>query len=172
MRFLLATIAAFALLTQPALAQKDRQGQGDTIVEYADDDAAMNAAIESARASLPHFFAEFDAAPAQGREAFSLKVGMPTSSGGQEHIWVDQLRREGHELVGALANEPNWLPGMHLGSRVVIDPELISDWSIMAPEGLYGSYTTRVMLPALDAATAAQMRELLTDSPTPAHWQS
>jgi uncharacterized protein YegJ (DUF2314 family) len=172
MRLILAAFAALALLTQPALAQKTEQGAGDPMVEFSDEDAVMNAAIESARATLPQFFAEFDAASEQNRGDFHVKVGMITSGGGAEHIWVDNLRREGGQLVGALANEPNWLPGMHLGSRVVVDPALISDWAMYTREGLYGSYTTRVMLPYLDADTAAQMRELLTPSPIPAHWSS
>jgi len=170
MRRIFIALATLALAVQPAFAQKDETP--DPIVSYSDRDATMNAAIEEARRTLPHFFAEFDAAPADRRGDFSLKVGMPTEGGGAEHIWVSDLRREGGQLVGALANEPHWLPGMHRGSRVVIDPALISDWSIQAAEGLYGSYTTRVMLPDLDPETAAQMRELLTPVPTPAWWQS
>lgn len=167
MKRLLVALASLALLTQPALAQ-----DGDKIVQFSAEDAAMNAAIEEARATLPQFFAEFATAPAQQRDAFLVKVGMPAEGGGHEHIWVSNLRREDGQLVGALANEPNWLPGMHRGSRVVVDEALISDWSIHSPEGIYGSYTTRVMLPHLAPEEAAQVRAMLTRSPTPAHWTS
>jgi uncharacterized protein YegJ (DUF2314 family) len=170
MKRVLVAIAALAMLVQPAIAEE--QAAPDEVVEFSDQDAAMNAAIENARSTLPQFFAEFDAAPAQSRGAFTVKVGMPVEGGGHEHIWVDNLRREGNQLIGALANEPNYMPGMHRGSRVVIDQALISDWSIHAPEGLYGSYTTRVMLPYLDPGEAAQLRQMLTPSPTPAEWST
>jgi uncharacterized protein YegJ (DUF2314 family) len=167
MKRLLVALASLALLTQPAMAQ-----DGDDVVQFSAEDAAMNAAIEEARRTLPQFFAEFATAPAQQRGAFLVKVGMPVEGGGHEHIWVSDLRRENGHLVGALANEPNWMPGLHRGSRVVIDETLISDWSIHSPEGIYGSYTTRVMLPHLNPDEAAQVRAALTASPTPAHWST
>ena len=167
MKRLLVALASFALLAQPAIAQ-----QGDAIVQFEAEDPAMNAAIAEARSTLPQFFGEFNAAPVSQRDAFLVKVGMPVEGGGHEHIWVGSLRRENGQLIGALANEPNWMPGMHLGSRVVIDETLISDWSIHSPEGIYGSYTTRVMLPQLDPNEAAQVRAMLLRSPTPSHWSS
>jgi uncharacterized protein YegJ (DUF2314 family) len=167
MKRLLVALASLALLAQPALAQ-----QGDEVVQFNAEDQAMDAAIAEARRTLPQFFGEFNTAPAQSRGAFLVKVGMPVEGGGHEHIWVSDLRRENGQLVGALANEPNWMPGMHRGSRVVVDESLISDWSIHSPDGIYGSYTTRVMLPHLDPNEAAQVRAMLTASPTPAHWSS
>ena len=177
MKPVLIAIAMLACAVQPALAQTNnppaqRSDAPDPVIQYSDQDAAMNAAIADARRTLPQFLAEFDAAPASQRSAFSVKVGLPAEGGGAEHIWVSDLRREGGQLVGALANEPQMLPGMRRGSRVVIDEALISDWSINAREGLYGAYTTRVMLPQLDADTAAQLREMLSPAPTPAWWTS
>jgi uncharacterized protein YegJ (DUF2314 family) len=166
MKRLLVALASFALLAQPAFAQ-----QGDEVVQFDSEDAAMNAAIEEARSTLPQFFGDFNAAPASQRDGFMLKVGMPVE-GGHEHIWVGSLHRENGQLIGELANEPNWMPGLHAGSRVVVDEALISDWAIIASEGMYGSYTTRVMLPYLEPNEAAQVRAMLTRSPTPSHWSS
>ena len=173
MKRLLATILLSAALVQPAWAQKGAGArEPDPIVQFSDEDAAMNAAIASARATYPQFLAAFNAAPARDAENYMVKVGMVASGGGHEHIWVSNLRREGERLFGQLANEPQGLPGLHLGSRVEIDHELVSDWAIMSAEGMYGSYTTRVMLPHIDPNEAAQLRQMLTPSPTPAHWSS
>ena len=101
---------------------------------------------------------------------FPNPLGLPTPDGGHEHIWVSNLRRERGQLVGDLANEPVGLPGRHAGSRVEIDDALVSDWAIFADEGMYGSFTTRVMLPFIDPSEAASLRQMLTPQPLPAGW--
>jgi uncharacterized protein YegJ (DUF2314 family) len=175
MRLLIAIAFALAF-AQPALAQEGQdqpERQGDPIVQFTDDDVVMNAAIADARRSYPQFLAHFDAAPERDRAAtFMIKVGLPSSDGGHEHIWVYNLRREAGRLIGDLANEPNLLPGMNLGSRVEIIEDQVSDWAIITREGMYGSYTTRVMLPHLPPAEAEETRRFLTPSPIPADWSS
>lgn len=171
MKRLLAVVALSAALVQPAWAQKGGR-EPDPIVEFAEEDAAMNAAIASARETYPQFLAAFRAAPARDSGNFMVKVGMATSDGGEEHIWVSNLSRDGQRLFGDLANEPQDLPGLHLGSRVEIDHTLVSDWAMTTAEGMYGSYTTRVMLPFIDPHEAAQLRSILTPSPVPAAWSS
>mgnify|MGYP000632655342 CR=1 FL=1 len=84
--------------------------------------------------------------------------------------WQGNLRRERGQLVGDLANEPAGLSGRHLGSRVVVDDAQVSDWAIIANEGMYGSFTTRVMLPFIDPNEAASLRQMLTPQPLPAGW--
>ncbi|MBY0562748.1 MAG: DUF2314 domain-containing protein [Hyphomonadaceae bacterium] len=164
---LTALMVALACVATPALAQKPDQVWG-----YSDQDAQMNAAIEQARAHYPMFIAELHGAPPSSFGAFGVKVGLTQSSGGQEHIWVGNLRFEGEDLVGELLNEPVGLPGMRRGSRVVVRDGDVSDWSIDTPQGQYGSFTTRVMLPSLDPELAAQMRAHLAPSPLPPHWSS
>lgn len=164
-------VALFLAAACPAWAQKDAP-QPDPIIQFSNEDAAMNAAIAEARSTYGQFLAHFEAAGAADQANYMVKVGLPTADGGVEHIWVDNLRREGGRLSGALANEPAGLPGMHRGSHVQIDDDLVSDWALITPEGLYGSYTTRVMLPYMDPDTAAEVRLMLAPSPLPASWSS
>lgn len=170
-KFLIA-MAFGAALASPAWAQKaEAERAPDPIVQFSDQDAAMNAAIADARRSYPQFLTQFNAAPPrEASQSYMLKLGLPTPDGGHEHIWVSNLRRERGQLVGDLANEPAGLPGRHLGSRVEVDDALVSDWAIITNDGMYGSFTTRVMLPFIDPSEAASLREMLTPQPLPAGW--
>ncbi len=143
----------------------------DGVVYYEASDAAMNAAIAEAQRWTPAFLADFRQTPAYDRASYSLKVGLPTPFGGFEHIWVDQLRYENDQLVGALANQPVELPGLRLGSRVVIDEAQISDWMIVRGELAYGAYTMRVMLDDLPREDADAMRAFLARDPVPPDWR-
>ena len=87
MKPVLIAIAMLACAVQPALAQTNnppaqRSDAPDPVIQYSDQDAAMNAAIADARRTLPQFLAEFDRAPASQRSAFSVKVGLPAEGGG------------------------------------------------------------------------------------------
>lgn len=164
-KFLAALAFGFAAMSAaPALAQ-------DPVVEYADTDPAMSAARQSARESYPQFLTALRAASPQARaQNFMIKVGLDRSVGGLEHIWVDSLRIEGDTVVGALANEPQHLAGMRHGSPVTIETERVSDWAYVGPDGMYGNFTTRVMLDDIDPGTAAQLRQVLTANPIPESW--
>lgn len=162
-------VAAALSLGPPAFAQERKP---DPVVEFAETDAAMGAAIADARRTYAQFLADFTAAPASLQSNYMVKIGIDASDGRVEHIWVQDLRSEGGRLFGSLANEPVALPGMHFGSPVEIDHGRVSDWAILTAEGLYGSFTTRVMLPHLRPDEAEQMRRLLTPSPLPLDWSS
>lgn len=136
----------------------------DGLTYFEADDSEMNAAIAEARQTMPSFWAAYDSDPDVRANAM-IKVGLPTDGDGQEHIWTKEITREGGVVRGRLANEPVYLPGMALGSEVVIEPERISDWSYTRGGKLWGSYTTRVMLRELSKAEADEMRAML--SPTP-----
>lgn len=164
---------ALALVLAPgaAFAQKGDNVE-DQVISYRDSDTRMNSAIEQARALLPLFLDEFRRASTQAREAFTVKAGLRTSEGGREHIWIGDLRYDGDQLVGNLINEPYDLPGLRLGSRVEIELEDISDWSIRTPQGTYGGFTTRVMLEDMAPSEAQRYRTALSlaNDPTPPGW--
>lgn len=165
---LLLALAALAAIAfgAPAFAQKP-----DRVYLYEEQDAAMSEAVAQARASYAQFLAVFRAARESERDRYMVKIGMPTPMDQPEHIWVDGLHFEGEALVGALANEPAYLPGLHRGARVVVETDAISDWSIMTAQGMFGNFTTRVMLPVLPPAEADHLRRLLTPNPIPDEWR-
>ena len=163
-------LIALAVASADAAPEQGRRAEPDPIVRFSDQDEAMNGAIAQARASYPRFLAALAEAAENEAQNYLLKVALPTADGGVEHIWINELRREEGRLVGALANEPHGLAGMHLGSAVVIDEDHVSDWAVISEAGMYGSYTTRVMLPFLDPAEAAEIAQMLTPQPIPASW--
>ncbi len=155
---LLQIIIAAVFLALPGLAQES------PVIDFEDSDAAMNAAIADARATLPIFFAVFDDPGGQATD-LSLKVAVPVGNGGHEHIWTGQIRRTGEAAFEAqLANDPVDFVGK-LGDPIRFAEDEISDWGYMADDGLHGHYTTRVMLPLMDAETAAYVETLLAPLP-------
>jgi uncharacterized protein YegJ (DUF2314 family) len=166
-RWGLVLAAVLTVLPLPALAQKPGPGG---VIGYEATDARMNAAIDEARRTLPFFLEAFVTSPEDQRSAFSLKLGLTTYDGGVEHIWVSNLRLEGGAFVGELANEPIGLPGMALGSPVDVDLDRVSDWSILAKEGLYGGFTMRVMLADMPPQQREEMQAYLSAQPLPEGW--
>lgn len=170
MRALLcAGLAALALgVGAPALAAPlQGQGQGvaaqaeDKIVNFGEDDAEMNAAVAAARKTLPVFWKHFRDHP---EETSSLKVALPTANG-HEHIWVSDVEAKDGKITARLANVPDALPGLELGSPVTFDEAQISDWAYKKNGKLYGHYTTRIVIQHIDPAEAAQVRAMLSENP-------
>ncbi len=178
MRLVIAVCAAI-LFSAPALAQPtaannespngrpvvEREDQPD-IVNYGGGDGLMNAAIDEARSRLSYFWQRM-AEPTRNEFDFTLKVGFPVTSDDvtTEHIWVEDLKREGATLRGALANEPNWMTGKHVGDEVVFTEDMISDWGFARRDKLIGYYTLRVMLDDMSEDDRLAFAEMLGENP-------
>jgi uncharacterized protein YegJ (DUF2314 family) len=163
----LAAPLALALIT-PGFAQ-------DPIINYEKDDAAMNAAIAEAQATLPLFLANVLDAEGNGSDLALIKVGFPTIDGGDmdvEHIWVSPFARLGDgSFIGLLANEPVALGNLMAGDQVDFTEDMISDWHMTAPSGRYwGSYTSRVMYDQ-GAFGDTPFDQIFETEPVPADWK-
>lgn len=159
-----AAVLAALSLSAVALPAAAQTAGGDPVIDYSSKDAAMNAAIDEARRTLPMFWAGFGGPDRRGTD--TLKVAIPDVGGGREHIWVNRIAQIDGGYTARPANEPARLPGLSLGSQVRFTEDQISDWSYEKKGRLWGSFTTRVMLPDLDPADAAQLRAYLSDTPT------
>ncbi|MCG7494719.1 DUF2314 domain-containing protein [Thalassobius sp. Cn5-15] len=142
---------------------------GDDVVKFATDDSAMNRATAEARASLgatlDHLRQPDGSYPAE----LSLKVGFPIDHPdiNTEVIWIDSLSDlPDGQMQGRFANAPNAIAGASLGSAATFARAEVQDWSYYDGRTLYGNYTTRAMLPHLEEAQAAQLRQLLSQTPT------
>ncbi len=145
-----------ASVTQPVLA-------GDPIIGFEETDPQMSAAIKNAHRTLPHFYRQAQGKLSSGE--FTVKVAFPVEGGGNEHIWVSLLARSGKNMEGRLLNNPVNVP-YKIDQKVEFTESSLSDWSYWGSDGkLHGNYTTRVMLPHLSAADAAQMRAILAPLP-------
>jgi uncharacterized protein YegJ (DUF2314 family) len=107
----------------------------------------MAEAIATARATLPDFRRLLQT-PGPAMKDFAIKAKFPVS-GGSEHCWVDHLEQHGVGFVGKLANQPDGVHGLRLGSTVDITEEMITDWAY-SDAGVYcGHFTTKVLLPRM-----------------------
>lgn len=164
------TLAAGLALAVPAagLAQ-------DAVIQYAPDDAVMQAAIAEARATLPLFLEHALNAEGYGIDGAVLKVGFPAQGKtdmSEEHIWVSPFARQPDgSFVGILANAPVDLGDLQEGDRVEFSQDMISDWHLTDPSGLFwGSYTSRVMY-AAGAFGDTPFEQIFEAEPVPADWK-
>ena len=137
-----------------------------------DPDAAyqreLAAAKDAARASLPVFWDRF-ALPDAGDYDFSLKAAFPRRDGqpGVEEAWVENVARAPDRIVGELSVQPRFLGDLKEHAIVDFQENQIVDWAFMSGDRLFGHYTTRVMLPQMDAVQADWLRPLLSEMPAP-----
>src|SRR5687768_17194917 len=103
---------AFALVP-PTFAQDD-------VIDFARDDAEMNAAIAKARESLPAFWSRF-ADPAANEADFSLKLGI-SDDVGTEHFWCGEIEGDAGAATCVISNEPVNVFTVSYGERVAVDP--------------------------------------------------
>lgn len=118
----------------------------------------MKEAFAQAKASLAEFRSAL-AAPEPDMANFAIKVRFPVE-GGSEHCWVDSLEIRGSGFFGKLANEPDGITGMRLGSGVDVTEEMVSDWAY-SRSGVYrGHFTTKVLLPRMSKRMRAKIEEV------------
>lgn len=132
---------------------------GDPVIDYADDDASMNAAIEKARGSLDEFMAALSEGTA---DAYSVKVKI-TEDDHVEHIWMTNVSVDGDYFAGVIANEPASLDSVQVGDRYRVSRSKISDWMYTKGDKIHGAQTLRVMLKDMPADEAESFRKRLQE---------
>lgn len=171
MRGLKRLLLVGVLLALPMASQA-----GDLVVSFAPDDPAMNTAIHQARGTLTVFWANALDPRGKSQANASLKVAFPINVPGSsnEIIWVSDFSRKSEgRYVGYLANEPNYMPNKHVGSKVRFTADQIRDWAYTDANGkLFGNYTTRVLVKRLPQNQAEPILDRLSKSPIPDSWKS
>ncbi len=133
----------------------------DPIIDIADDDPEMLAAISKALGTLPEFWKTFDK-PEHGEREFSLKVKI-TDKRGTEHFWVIDLQKQTGKIMGTINNDPEILSSVKLGDRIEVPDADISDWLYMREDKMVGNETIRPLLKKLPAAEARKLRSIMTN---------
>lgn len=137
----------------PEVAAEDRS----PIVTVLSTDPEMNTAIARARATLPTFWASYDA-PKPSETGHSLKARFSTRKGG-EHIWIAEVKKlPGGAYSGLFANEPRDLPGKRAGDEVKFGEADTSDWMFMRSGKIVGGETIKPTLKSLPKADADALR--------------
>ncbi len=169
-RTLLFTFITGMILAFPAIGNA-----GDPVVKYNRTDPAMKHAIQNALGSLDLFLKAMDTGNGNFHPDSSLKVSFEVNTGetDNEIIWVDHLRREKNgRFLGRLANEPNFMDGLELGSNVQFSAAQIRDWGYYGEDQkLYGHYTTRVLVQRLPKEQAASILSILSNPIVPTAWK-
>ncbi len=168
-------MTGLALAAGLALAVPAAAFAQDDVIQYAPDDALMEAAIAEARATLPLFLEHALDHEGYGIDGSVLKVAFPAQGKtdmGQEHIWVSPFARQPDgSFIGILANAPVDLGDLQEGDRVEFRQDMISDWHLTDPSGLFwGSYTSRVMYDA-GAFGETPFEQIFEADPVPAEWR-
>lgn len=146
---------------------------GDPTIEYARTDMSMNDAQAEAQRHIDDFL-NF-ALDNQGiaGEGMLVKVAFPTSIPEKtEVIWVGPFGRTSDgRFEGILANAPVDIPSAGTSGNVTFDKAMIRDWMFTGRDGkLYGSYTTRAMLPDMSPDMARQLTAAFSENPLPRRW--
>lgn len=151
-----AAITALATTTPSAIAE-----QRSAIVDVATGNPEMVAAITKARATLPAFWAAYEA-PKSNEDGHALKVRFPTRGTNGEHIWMAEVKKlPDGRYSGRFANQPRDLPGKRAGDLVEFTAADISDWMFLRNGKIVGGETIRPMLKLMPRADADALRARL-----------
>jgi uncharacterized protein YegJ (DUF2314 family) len=168
-RLIALSLAASLAAVQPLQAQ-------DPVIQFSATDALMDKAVFDARQTLPLFLTHvLDADGQPLRPDILVKVGMPTAPGTEvdgEDVWLSTPQRlPDGSFSATLVNDPSYLGDLAKGDTVSFGQDMISDWFMMAPSGLYyGSYTLRV-LHGQGAFGQTPFDQVFEADPVPPDWR-
>ena len=147
--------AVLALFGSPAAVRaQDRS----PVIDFSTANPEMNAAIAKGRATLPTFWASYDA-PKSSETGHSLKVRFPSARRGGEHIWIADVKKSPDgRYSGKFANTPRELPGKKAGDLTEFVEADITDWMFMRNGKIVGGETIKSSLKALPKADADALR--------------
>ena len=152
-----AVLAVLAVLGSPTGAAVRAQDRSP-VIDLSSGNAEMNAAIAKARATLPTFWASYDA-PKPSETGHSLKARFPNPRNNGEHIWIAEVKKTADgRYSGRFANAPRDLPGKRAGDVAEFKEADISDWMFMRNGKIVGGETIRPLLKSMPKADADALR--------------
>jgi uncharacterized protein YegJ (DUF2314 family) len=155
---ILAVLAIVAVLGSAVHWMDAAAEDRSPVYDVASSNPEMAAAIAKARATLPAFWASYEASKAS-EAGHSLKVRFPTRKNDGEHIWTADVKKlAGGRYSGRFANQPRDLPGKQAGDLVEFTEADISDWMFMHNGKIVGGETIRVLLKSMPRADADALR--------------
>jgi len=144
MRALLIGLILLAEITFAGCSSKNDMNEHSSFEysEFDGNDAAMNAAIEKAKASIDQFHQAF-LAQKSGTKEFYVKKAFPTPDGDTEHIWVEVYELQDGVFKGTIVNEPVETKVVEFGQAVEVKSSEITDWKYEDGRKLVGGFTIR-----------------------------
>ncbi|MFN7140514.1 MAG: DUF2314 domain-containing protein, partial [Limisphaerales bacterium] len=117
------------------------ESTGLPVVQVADDDPRMVAAVAQARSTWPEFVEAFKK---RDGENFAIKAPI-TVNERTEFIWIEVDGLEPEYIHGTLANDPVDLGNLKLGSRVEVPLKELNDWGFIRHNEPVGMFTVKVL---------------------------
>ena len=148
--------AVLAVLGSPtgAVSAQNRS----PVIDVSSGNAEMNAAIAKGRATLPTFWASYDA-PKPSESGHSLKARFPNPRTNGEHVWIAEVKKTADgRYSGRFANAPRDLPGKKAGDVAEFKEADISDWMFTRNGKIVGGETIKPLLKAMPKADADALR--------------
>ena len=122
-----------------------------------DNDKAMDQAVTKARESLGFFLA---ALQAKKPDTGQFEVKKCFIDGDKvEHIWIRDVTWDGKAFHGRADNKPLEVSNVHLGERVTVTPEDLTDWMFVKEGKLMGGFTMHVLYSRLSPEEKAEFEK-------------
>lgn len=112
------------------------------IVEVAEDDPEMAAAVAEARRRWPEFVTAFE--NRTDSQHFAVKAPF-TEGEHREYMWLSVTGIENNIIFGKLDNDPGALKNLHCGSTVRVPVAQLNDWIIADDDDMTGGFTIEVL---------------------------
>jgi len=148
----------FAIAVPAAASKQDEQPKNGeqfaTLTER--NDPELLAAAAKARATLPEWLNVLaSGSPDVGGIQFRFPLG------GFEHIWVENVERNGDMLIGTLVMQPKQ-DGFARGDRVEVPLSDVNDWGYWTRDNVaHGFHSYPVLFSRMDRARANELRRQL-----------
>jgi len=130
-------------------------------------DPVLDKAIADARASLPHFWEHASKFPGQAHWHI-VKIGLPSTEGGNENVWIYTTEKQGDDLKGVIVTQPESLvSGLRKGGKIEFKESDVIDWSYDEDGLRRGEFTKRAEFADLTPAEIAEALDYEAIHPTP-----
>lgn len=142
------------------------------VIELSANHLAMSDAEAAAQRHLDRFLKHVLISDGSTVEGAAVKIAVPTGDESAEVIWITPFARISEEqYIGLFANEPQNIADAKVGDAIAFTLDQVRDWSFVGKDSkLYGSFTTRVLLPHIEQSEAARIAAVLSELPTPSNW--
>jgi uncharacterized protein YegJ (DUF2314 family) len=116
----------------------------EPVIEIADNDPRMKAAVREAVSRWPEFVAAFEASLPPERERFIVKAEFREGRK-SEYMWVSVREIDDRGVSGVLMNDPHELIEVHRGAIVSFPLTRLSDWIYPEGDSHVGGFTLDVL---------------------------
>ncbi len=160
-----AAVEAPAAPVSPALPAAPEAPPAPVIASTGD--PVLDKAIADARASLPHFWEHASKFPGQAHWHI-VKIGLPSTEGGNENVWIYTTEKQGDDLKGVIVTQPESLVGgLRKGGKIEFKESDVIDWSYDEDGLRRGEFTKRAEFADLTPAEIAEALDYEAIHPTP-----